>query len=271
MKHTFRFSLTAVAALMLAACNPPAAGNAASGAAASASGAAAASEPKGMETPAKKLSYLLGYQVAGEVGELKKNGVDIDLKVLNEAIEDRLADKPSKISEEQGRAAMEAIMKNIQETVEKKGKEALAAGEKFLTENKSKEGVKTTASGLQYKINKEGTGETIANGDGVMVEYVGKLTDGTEFDKSPAGQPFPVPILEGKSPVIAGWVEGLKLMKEGGEYTLYIPAKLAYDTQSPSPKIPPNSVLVFDMKIVKVEKGAAKAEAAKAAKAEKKK
>lgn len=269
MKQTLRFPLSALAAvLVLAGCNPPPAGNAASGAAASS--AVSASEPKGMETPMKKVSYFFGYQVAGELLELKKNGIEIDTKLLSEAIADRLADKPSKLSDEQAKDALETVQKEIQANVEKKGNENLAAGEKFLAENKAKAGVKTTASGLQYKVNKEGTGDSPVIGDGVVVEYTGKLTDGTEFDSTKAngGQPFGVP-LDGQS-VIPGWTEGLQLMKEGGEYTLYVPAKLAYGSQSPSPKIPPNSVLVFDMKVLKIEKGAVK-KAAAAEKADKKK
>ena len=76
------------------------------------------------------------------------------------------------------------------------------------------------------------------------------------FDGNKGGQDFAVPVIDGA--VIQGWIEGLQLMKEGGEYTLYIPAKLAYGEQSPSPKIPANSVLVFDIKVKKVEKDGAK-------------
>lgn len=261
MKKT---TLAVLTALALAACSQgtPNTNNNASGAATSgttpvaASGAAAA--PKGLETDVKQISYVFGYEMGGQLAEIKKNGGEVDVKVLAEAIQDQLDGKPSKLTPEQSDQAVKKFMEDMKNNVEKKAKEAKEAGEKFLTENKAKEGVKVTDSGLQYKVVKEGTGDSPVLGDGVMVEYTGKLIDGTEFDSTKAhgGQPFAVP-LTGDS-VIKGWTEGLQFMKEGGEYTLYIPANLAYGENSPTPKIPANSVLVFDMKVVKIEKGAAK-------------
>lgn len=262
MKKT---TLAVLTALALAACSqgtPNTNNNNASGAAtsgttpAAASGAAAA--PKGLETDVKQISYVFGYEMGGQLAEIKKNGGEVDVKVLAEAIQDQLDGKPSKLTPEQSDQAVKKFMEDMKNNVEKKAKEAKEAGEKFLTENKAKEGVKVTESGLQYKVVKEGTGDSPVLGDGVMVEYTGKLIDGTEFDSTKAhgGQPFAVP-LTGDS-VIKGWTEGLQFMKEGGEYTLYIPANLAYGENSPTPKIPANSVLVFDMKVVKIEKGAAK-------------
>lgn len=261
MKKT---TLAVLTALALAACSQgtPNTNNNASGAAtsgttpAAASGAAVA--PKGLETDVKQISYVFGYEMGGQLAEIKKNGGEVDVKVLAEAIQDQLDGKPSKLTPEQSDQAVKKFMEDMKNNVEKKAKEAKEAGEKFLTENKAKEGVKVTDSGLQYKVVKEGTGDSPVLGDGVMVEYTGKLIDGTEFDSTKAhgGQPFAVP-LTGDS-VIKGWTEGLQFMKEGGEYTLYIPANLAYGENSPTPKIPANSVLVFDMKVVKIEKGAAK-------------
>ena len=130
----------------------------------------------------------------------------------------------------------------------------LEKGDAFLKENASKEGVKTTASGLQYKVKTEGTGASPKATDIVTVEYEGRLTDGTVFDstKNHNNQPMDAPVVDGA--FIQGWVEGLQLMKEGGEYTLYIPAKLAYGERGQG-GIPANSVLVFDIKVNKVQKG----------------
>lgn len=254
-------TLTALAmALALAACNQgtSTANGAASGVSATA--------PKGLETETQQISYIFGQQMGEQLKEVKNNGGDLDIKLITEGIQDKLDGKPSKLTDEQIEKTMLSFMETMKKNAEQKANEAQAAGDKFLSENKTKEGVKVTASGLQYKVNKEGTGASPVLGDGVMVEYTGKLIDGTEFDSTKAhgGEPFAVP-LTGDS-VIPGWTEGLQLMKEGGEYTLYIPAKLAYGPMSPSPKIPANSVLVFDMKVVKVEKGAVKAAKAPAKK-----
>src|SRR4029078_13148766 len=96
-------------------------------------------------------------------------------------------------------------------------------GAKYLAENAKKEGVKTTHSGLQYKVLKEGTGNSPKATDTVQVHYRGTLLDGTEFDSSiKRGQPAEFPL----NRVIKGWTEGVQLMKEGAKYQFFIPAKL---------------------------------------------
>jgi FKBP-type peptidyl-prolyl cis-trans isomerase len=127
----------------------------------------------------------------------------------------------------------------------------LEKGEKFLAENKTKEGVKTTASGLQYKIVKEGTGNTPKATDRVLVHYEGKLLDGTVFDSSiKRGEPIAFPL----NRVIPGWTEGLQLIKEGGKAILYIPSKLAYGPGgTPGGPIGPNETLIFEVELLKIQ------------------
>ena len=139
----------------------------------------------------------------------------------------------------------------------KMSEESAAAGKKFLEENAKKDGVVTTASGLQYKIVKKADGAQPKPTDVVTVHYTGKLTNGTTFDSSvDRGSPIDLPV----SGVIPGWVEGLQLMHVGEKVELYIPSDLAYGAQSPSPAIPANSVLVFDLELLGI-KDPAKAEA----------
>lgn len=257
MKHAFKLSAVAVmAALSLAACKGES--NSAASAPAAASGV-----PAGLETTSKQVNYIFGYQLGEQLRQVKQNGAEIDLDAIMKGINDQLDAKPAQLSDAQIHAAMETFEKEMQAKAEQKANENLAAGEKFLTENKAKEGVKTTASGLQYKVGKEGSGAAVADGDVALIEYKGTLINGEVFDSTElhGGEPAAFPVLPGT--VIPGFHEGLKQMKEGGEYTLYIPAKLAYGAAG-NPKIPGNSVLVFDVKVVKVEKGAA-AKAAKAA------
>jgi FKBP-type peptidyl-prolyl cis-trans isomerase FklB len=125
------------------------------------------------------------------------------------------------------------------------------AGEAFLAANAKKDGVITTASGLQYKVMKSGTGDSPKLADKVKVHYHGTLIDGTVFDSSvQRGEPITFPV----GGVIPGWVEALQLMKVGDKWQLFIPAKLAYGDQSPSPAIPPNSVLIFEVELLGIEK-----------------
>jgi FKBP-type peptidyl-prolyl cis-trans isomerase FklB len=125
------------------------------------------------------------------------------------------------------------------------------AGAVFLAENAKKDGIVTTASGLQYKVLQSGTGESPQVTDRVQVHYHGTLTDGTVFDSSvQRGEPVIFPV----GAVIPGWVEALQLMKVGDKWQLFIPARLAYGDRSPSPVIPPNSVLIFEVELLGIEK-----------------
>lgn len=120
----------------------------------------------------------------------------------------------------------------------------LAKGKAFLVANALKEGVDTTASGLQYKIENAGAEYKVAPQDTVWVNYKGELLDGTVFDQNDSMQFV-------ANRVIKGWTEGLGLLGEGGEATLYIPAELAYG-QRGNRGIAPNSTLIFDVKVHKV-------------------
>ncbi len=108
---------------------------------------------------------------------------------------------------------------------------------------------KTTASGLHYKTLTQGSGDLIKKGDKVDIHYVGKLLNGTTFDSSyDRASTFQVTVGDGK--VIPGWEEVIQLMKVGEEIRVYIPSYLAYG-KCPNNSIPPYSILMFDIKIVK--------------------
>ncbi|OHB24356.1 MAG: hypothetical protein A2542_01365 [Parcubacteria group bacterium RIFOXYD2_FULL_52_8] len=109
------------------------------------------------------------------------------------------------------------------------------------------------ANGLQVQDVVVGTGTEAKAGDTVSVHYTGTLENGTKFDSSvDRGQPFRFPL--GAGMVIQGWDLGVAGMKEGGKRHLVIPASLAYGAASPSPLIPANSTLVFDVELIKVER-----------------
>jgi peptidylprolyl isomerase len=111
---------------------------------------------------------------------------------------------------------------------------------------------------LMMKDTVIGTGAVAATGDKVTVQYVGSLTNGTVFDASAnhtnpdgtTGFTFNL----GAGQVIKGWDQGVVGMKVGGKRILIIPADLAYGSQSPSPAIPANSTLVFEVELLKVTK-----------------
>lgn len=111
--------------------------------------------------------------------------------------------------------------------------------------------MKTTASGLKYQALKQGTGTVSPKPtDTVNVHYHGTLLNGTVFDSSvQRGEPISFPL----NGVIPGWTEGLQLMHVGDKFKFEIPPGLAYGAASPSPLIPPNSTLVFEVELLGIK------------------
>ncbi len=208
-----------------------------------------------LKTPAQKASYGIGLNMGKS---LSREGMDdLDPKAVALGIEDAMAKKDPQIKDEELAEAFAFLQKRSEERMTKLNEESAQAGKKFLEENGKKEGVVTTKSGLQYEIVKKADGAQPKATDVVTVHYEGKLTDGTVFDSSvERGSPIDLPV----SGVIPGWVEGLQLMHVGEKYKLYIPSELAYGAQSPSPTIPANSVLVFDLELIAIKDPAAAAQ-----------
>ena len=113
--------------------------------------------------------------------------------------------------------------------------------------------LKFMPGGLKYYDMTVGTGATPKTGQTASMRYTGTLLDGTKFDSSyDRGQaPFDFPLGQGK--VIAGWDEGVATMKVGGKRRLIIPGSLAYGPNPPTPVIPPDATLVFDVELVGVK------------------
>jgi len=103
---------------------------------------------------------------------------------------------------------------------------------------------------LQIIDTVEGTGDIVPEGATITAHYTGALcSDGTIFQSShDFGEAISFPL----SGVIQGWTKGVPGMKVGGTRRLVIPAALAYGANSPSPNIPPNSDLVFDIELVAI-------------------
>jgi FK506-binding nuclear protein len=111
--------------------------------------------------------------------------------------------------------------------------------------------IKTTPGGVKIKDSKCGTGKEATRGSVIKVKYVGKLSSGKVFDSSAkhGGKPVKFPI--GVGQVIPGWDEAIPGMRVGGVRTLVIPPAMAYGS-SRAGTIPPNSTLVFQVKLLGV-------------------
>jgi FKBP-type peptidyl-prolyl cis-trans isomerase FklB len=205
---------------------------------------AAGADPGPAPTP-DQISYLIGLAFGAQ---MHNTGVTPDAIVPDSVVrglKDGLGGKQLAPADQQhlaayARAAGDAMV----------ARNANAAKE-FSAKNAKEKNVTTTASGLQYKILAAGDKKAAPIGptDTVTVDYRGKLIDGTEFDSSYAtGMPATFPV----NGVIKGWQEALVLMKPGAKWQLFIPPELAYGTRGQQ-KIPPNSLLIFEVNVISAE------------------
>lgn len=198
-----------------------------------------------------KLSYALGLGIGHQLAQMGASDLNID--DFAAAIKDVIAGNELKVSNQEAQKIVTEYFSKQEEKMQaeraEKGKAAKEAGEAYLKENATKEGVVTTASGLQYMILQEGNGKQPKATDSVKCHYEGFLTDGTLFDSSvQRGEPA----IFGLQQVIAGWTEGLQLMKEGAKYRFFIPYRLGYGESGAGASIPPYSTLIFDVELIEV-------------------
>lgn len=120
--------------------------------------------------------------------------------------------------------------------------------EKFIADSlANNEAVKKSSYGIYYKVIAEGEGESFKQSDRIMLKYVGRHLDGTEFDSS-RGEVIPMSPMS----VIKGFGEGLQMMKPGAKYILYIPCELGYGVDGAGP-VEPNEMLIFEVETVGLE------------------
>ena len=120
-------------------------------------------------------------------------------------------------------------------------------GSDFLTRNVQKEGVIETESGLQYKVLEQGKGESPEDDAIITVHQRCQLVNGIIIeDTYKKNEPSEVKMEE----LIEGYCEGIQLMRPGARYKFFIPPELAWGKQGSGSKIPPNSVLIFDVKLI---------------------
>lgn len=209
----------------------------------------------GQEKEVKLENYTdqASYGVGLNIGEsLARDSVELNVDAIAAGISDAITGAEKRVDQETLQAAFEKIREEQTRKQAALNDEAAQASVEFLTENAKKDGVTTLESGLQYEVLSaapEGNPKPTAT-DTVSVHYHGTLTDGSVFDSSvERGTPAEFPV----NAVIAGWTEALQLMSVGDKWKLTIPAELAYGAQSPSPKIPANSALVFDVELLDIK------------------
>ncbi|MGA3207332.1 MAG: FKBP-type peptidyl-prolyl cis-trans isomerase [Syntrophales bacterium] len=214
------------------------------------SGQGRAAEGTTLKNDKDKLSYTMGVDIGKH---LRQQSMDVDPDMFAEGLKDVMTGAKTALTDEE----MQQIISNFQkETAEKQAVKMKAVAEKnkregeaFLAENKKKEGVKILANGLQYKVIKDGKGQTPKLTDTVTTNYRGTLIDGTEFDSSyKRGQPAKFPV----GGVILGWREALQLMKVGSKWQIFIPSNLAYGEMGAGNVIGANQTLIFEIELISI-------------------
>jgi FKBP-type peptidyl-prolyl cis-trans isomerase FklB len=198
------------------------------------------------------LSYFIGMSVGNSI---KKQELTVDVDTIAKAITDVISNRPTRFNEGQFttiqrelggalRAKMMAQRQAEQAKTEKEAAENKAKGDAFLAKNATDPNVKAMTNGMQYKVIKDGTGDKPGPKDTVTVAYKGSLIDGTVFDQN---EKFSTRVT---GQTIKGWSEALQQMKVGSKWQVFIPPDLGYGQRGSPPKIPPGSVLIFDMELL---------------------
>lgn len=201
-----------------------------------------------LDSDMDKVSYGMGLNIGKN---FKQQDLEMNIDAIAAGMRDAMAGQ-QRLEDDVIKASAEAVRDREMEKQRALSDAQSQEGVAFLTENAKREGVNSTPSGLQYEIITQGSGEGESPKvtDVVSVHYHGTLIDGTVFDSSvERNQPAQFPL----NAVIAGWTEALQLMKVGDKWKLYLPAEIAYGARSPSPKIPANSALIFEVELLDIK------------------
>lgn len=204
------------------------------------------SQPLEIKSQSDSLNYAFGASIAQD---LKKQGITaVNYSLMNKAMMDVFQDKKTSLTAEQCQKVIYTCMSDMNK---KKYEGAILEGNKFLEENKKKDSVIVLPSGLQYKVLKAADGAKPKATDEVTVHYKGTLLNGKQFDSSyDRGEPISFAL----NRVIPGWTEGVQQMPVGSKYRFFIPYQLGYGANGAGKDIPPYSVLIFDVELIKIGK-----------------
>ena len=209
----------------------------------------------------KQKAYMVGMNIAQQVNERMLPGIKKEFEGTPDSIITSLfyrgfADAMLKDTTHFTQAAAESYFTAKQQADKAIREEKLYganrdAGRKFLEDNAKQPDVVTLPSGLQYKVLVQGDGEVPLKTDKVLVNYEGRLIDGTVFDASAKHGDQPSEFTPEQ--VIKGWTEALTMMPVGSKWQLFIPYELAYGAREAG-QIQPYSTLIFDVELVGISR-----------------
>lgn len=187
----------------------------------------------------RKISESLGHLIGKNLESL---GLPIDMQALVKGMEDSAAGKDSPLNED---ACVEALTALREQKLLEKGEKNLIEAAAFLEQNKNQKGIVSLEEGkLQYKIDKEGTGEAVQAYNSPLVRCKGTFLTGEAFQSG-----FEQELISLEE-TIPGLSKGILGMNEGEIRTLYIHPSLGYGKQ---PHLNPNALLIFEIEVIKAD------------------
>jgi len=194
------------------------------------------------EEDIQALSETMGHFL---VENLHTQHFKMDINSLIQGIENAEAGGAPPLSKQEFYQMMTKYKNNIMNV---KSAENLKLADDFLAENKLEPGITSLEEGkVQYRVLTRGSGPTVDQNGKPLVNYEGKLIDGTVFDSTQMrGKPMPLPLRS----TIPGFKLGVSGMKQGEKRRIYIHPEMGYGTRG---RLPPNSLLIFDVEIVEAE------------------
>lgn len=188
---------------------------------------------------------MLKAQLSQRVDEMKSMGFALDKQKVIVALGSYLKGEQMAFTAEEAEAYLNAYVEGL---MPKEEALSLESQQEFLDKQLSRPGVIKTASGLVFETVKEGAGRSPKLTDKVRVLYKGRLADGTVFDSTDNEGPIEFDV----NRLVKGFTEGLLLMREGGQYRLFIPASLGYGERGAGGVIPPNAALDFEVTLIEI-------------------
>lgn len=219
--------------------------------------AAVAQEQPALTNTQDKVGYAIGLNVGeGLSNNLQRAQFQVNTDELIKGFRDGLQGHEPRMTLKEAGETIRAYQQELRKEIAAKN---LKEGEAFLAENKTKPGVKTVpvalpdgkTAELQYKILKEGTGESPSSNDIVKVNWSGTLVNGKEFFNS--AQHGNQPATMAVNRVFPGWSKALQMMKVGSKWELFLPPSLAYGERGGPGGIGPDSTLILNVELVDIE------------------
>lgn len=186
-----------------------------------------------------KLSEAFGHLIGKNITSM---GLKFDMVSVVKGLQDAAVGKTSPMTEAE---CIQALTLAQESSFKEQSSTNLTLAEEFLKKNTKTKGVVSLENGkVQYKIEKEGKGDTLQENSSPLIRYVGKFLDGTIFGSSSEDEMISL------EEMISGLKNGIVGMKEGEKRTIYIHPDLAYGT---SGSLPPNSLLTFEIEVIKAQ------------------